>query len=119
MTKRECAVIMTYTGVVMLTGDDSKYFYQYIAELMGRPVYTHEIHTLADDLKEKAKPDFIRLCREAAAEDTVELHKVSSRPKSEQYVCISCGEFCYYPHCKAGIQYRFCPNCGKKVRGYA
>ena len=61
-------------------------------------------------------PDFERT---TICDDTVELHKVSSRPKSEQYVCISCGEFCYYPHCKKGIQYRFCPNCGKKVRGYA
>lgn len=65
MTKRECAVIMVYTGTCMLTGDDLDYFYEYISELMGRPVYTHELPALADDLKEKAKPDFIRLCREA------------------------------------------------------
>ena len=116
MTKRECAIIMTYTGTCMLTGDDLKYFYEYIAELMCRPVFSHEIPTLSDDLKEKAEPDFIRICQDA---DTVELHKVSNRPKSEQYVCISCGQFCYYPHCRKGIQYRYCPNCGKEVRGYA
>ena len=66
--------------------------------------------------------DLIRDRKKRAAEkptDSTELHQVSSRPKSEQYVCISCGEFCYYPHCKNGIQYRFCPNCGKVVRGYA
>jgi hypothetical protein len=105
----------------MLTGDDLKYFYEYIAELMGRQVFSHEIPALSDDLKEKAEPDFIRVCARATgvSGDTVELHKVSSRPKSEQYVCISCGKFCYYPHCKAGIQYRFCPNCGREVRGYA
>ena len=66
MTKRECAVIMTYTGVCMLTGDDIKYFYEYIAELIERPAFSHEIPSLSDDLKEKAKPDFIRICREAA-----------------------------------------------------
>lgn len=66
MTKRECAVIMAYTGICALTGDDLDYFYEYIAELMGRPICTHELPAIADDLKEKAKPDFIRLCREAA-----------------------------------------------------
>lgn len=70
MTKRECAVIMTYTGAWMLTGDDLQYFYEYIAELMGRPVFTHELAALADDLKEKAKPDFIRLCREAVQDES-------------------------------------------------
>lgn len=66
--------------------------------------------------------DYGRDCKKRAAEkqtDSTELHKVSSRPKSEQYVCISCGKFCYYPHCKSGIPYKFCPNCGRAVRGYA
>ena len=66
MTKRECAVIMTYTGVCMLTGDDINYFYEYIDELIGIPIFSHETPALSDYLKEKAKPDFIRLCREAA-----------------------------------------------------
>lgn len=50
---------------------------------------------------------------------STELHKVSDRPKSEQYVCISCGKFCYYPHSNTAIPYKFCPNCGKVVRGHA
>lgn len=39
----------------------------------------------------------------------------STRPKSEKYRCTSCGEFCYYPHSRIQIPYRFCPNCGKEV----
>lgn len=121
MTKRECAVIMTYTGVCMLTGDDLKFFYEYIAELMGRPVYSQEIPALSDDLKEKAEPDFISMCARATgvSGDTVELHKVAIRPKSEQYICISCGEYCYYPHSNKAIPYKFCPNCGRVVRNHA
>ena len=29
MTKREAVVIETYTGIVMLTGNDRKYAYEY------------------------------------------------------------------------------------------
>ena len=39
MTKRECAVIMAFTGVCMLKGDDLKYFYEYVFEIMGRPIF--------------------------------------------------------------------------------
>lgn len=70
-------------------------------------------------LREKLKAIGAEIIATDNPADSTELHKVSSRPKSEQYVCISCGKFCYYPHCKAGIQYRFCPNCGREVRGYA
>ena len=69
MTKQECAIVEAYTGVCMLTGDDRYIFYKYIAEIMGRPVFTHEIPLLAEEIKEKAKPDFVRLCKEAVNND--------------------------------------------------
>ena len=67
MTKRECAIVQAYTGVVMLAGENLGYFYKYIQELMGYPVWTHE---LADEdvwrtIQERAKPDFLELCRTA------------------------------------------------------
>lgn len=62
MTDREKAIVMTYTGIAMLTGDKITEFYKYLAELYGRPVYTHEIVQL--DIQSKAKADFIRLCKE-------------------------------------------------------
>lgn len=55
MTKREAAVITLYTGVFI--GDLAE-VYRYAEELMGRPVFSHEFSTLADELKEKAKKDF-------------------------------------------------------------
>ncbi len=65
MTKRECAIVMAYTGVAMLKGDDLKYFYDYLEEIFERKIYTHEIPKSADEITEKSKPDFMRLCAEA------------------------------------------------------
>lgn len=66
MTDKERAIIMAYTGACMLEGEKLDAFYQYLAELYGRPVYTHEWLTL--DIKEKSRPDFIRLCKEEQPE---------------------------------------------------
>ena len=62
MTDREKAIVMAYTGIAMLKGDKLDEFYDYLEELYGRPVYTHELVEL--DITEKAKPDFIKLCAE-------------------------------------------------------
>lgn len=63
MEKREAVVIETYTGIVMLTGDDRKYIYEYAEKLLGFPIFTHEFPKYADKLKELSKPDFIEICR--------------------------------------------------------
>lgn len=65
MTKHECAVVMAYTGVCMLSGDDFSIFHKYVEDLMGRPVYTHEFPALMDEIKNRARSEFLRLCREA------------------------------------------------------
>ena len=43
MTKQECAVVMAYTGTAMLQGDDLWLFYEYIAKICGRPIWTCEL----------------------------------------------------------------------------
>lgn len=63
MTKHEAVVIETYTGIVMLTGDDRKYVYEYEEKLLGFPIFTHEFLIYADKLKELRKPDFIEICK--------------------------------------------------------
>lgn len=65
MTDREKAIVMAYTGICMLTGDKFQIFHKYVEDIMGRPVYTHEMGTKVVDnlIKEKARPDFIALCR--------------------------------------------------------
>ena len=51
MTNREKAIVMAYTGFVMLCGNQLSIFYEYIEELFGRPVYTHELPELADEIR--------------------------------------------------------------------
>lgn len=67
MTKHECAIVMAYTGACMLQGEDFGIFHKYIEKLLGGPVYTHELADIevVEEIKEAAKPDFLRLCREA------------------------------------------------------
>lgn len=64
MTDREKAIITAYTGITMLTGEKFSIFHKYIEDLLGRPVWTHELATKAvwNEIKEKSKPDFLKLC---------------------------------------------------------
>ena len=64
MTDREKAIVMAHTGICMLTGDKFQIFHRYVENIMGRPVYTHEmaIKAVYDEIKEKSKADFIALC---------------------------------------------------------
>ena len=61
MTDRERAIVMAYTGTVMLCGDKLHIFYEYVSEKLGRPVWTHEL-CQGDTIKELSKEDFFSLC---------------------------------------------------------
>lgn len=71
MTKNEAAIIMAYTGQVMLTGEDFGIFHKYVEHILKRPVYTHEFgsENVMDEIKEKSKYDFIDICT-----NTVDTH---------------------------------------------
>jgi len=62
MTDRERAIVMAYTGVVMLCGDKLDIFYEYVSEKLGRPIWTHEFSSQADTIQELSKEDFFGLC---------------------------------------------------------
>lgn len=64
MTLKERVIVETYTGFCMTTGEERNEFYKYIAELMGRPVYTMELadKEIQRQLKEKSLDDFKALC---------------------------------------------------------
>lgn len=62
MTDRERAIVMAYTGVVMLAGDKLGVFYDYVSEKLGRPIYTHEFDDYEETIKKLAKDDFLSLC---------------------------------------------------------
>lgn len=85
MTKKECAIIMAYTGVTMLTGDDLQIFHKYVEELLHkRSVYTSDLLKYAEEIKEKSKFDFLKLCREATdSEEKVCLHITFSSTDSD------------------------------------
>lgn len=67
MTKRECAIVMAHTGICMLEGENFTIFHKYVEDIMGRPVFIHEmgIRSIADEIKEKSKEDFLNLCKTA------------------------------------------------------
>ena len=58
MTKHEAAIIMAYTGVCLLVGEDMKYFQRYVCGLLGRPIWSHEYPAYADKIKELSTDDF-------------------------------------------------------------
>ena len=60
MTKREAAIIGAYTGVLLGKFDD---MHSYIEEIMGRPVWTHELanEKTVDAIKEKSRADFLAI----------------------------------------------------------
>ncbi len=60
MTKREAAIVMSYTGITLGSFSD---FHEYAEKVMGRPVWTHEFASreVCDQLKEAAKEDFINI----------------------------------------------------------
>lgn len=105
MTDREKAIVMAYTGIVMLTGEKLNAFYEYLAELYGRPVYTHEIAVL--DIQSKCKPDFVELCR----------NEEPQRKKgrwTEDEACPFCGFQPWYENDIHTLSY--CGNCGADLK---
>ena len=57
MTKREAAIVSAYTGY--LIGDFNE-MHKYIEEIMGRPVFTHELidEAISEKIRKKSKKDF-------------------------------------------------------------
>lgn len=62
MTLKERVIVETYTGYCMTSGDEREETYKYMAELMGRPVFTHEIPKFEEELRKRSEKDFIALC---------------------------------------------------------
>lgn len=58
MTKYEAAIIMAYTGVCLLVGEDMKYFQHYVCGLLGHTIWSHEYPAYADKIKELSTDDF-------------------------------------------------------------
>lgn len=63
MTKREKQVVSAYTGILMCDFSD---MHEYIEEIMGRPVLTHELadENILDQIKDKSMEEFLKICEE-------------------------------------------------------
>lgn len=59
LTKDQAAILSAYTG--FLCGDFGD-MAEYCEKIMGRPIWTHQYPALADQIREKAKPDFLAIC---------------------------------------------------------
>lgn len=65
MTLKERVIVETYTGICMTSGEERDEVYKYMAEIMGRPVFTHELASkeVQEQLKERSKADFVAVCQ--------------------------------------------------------
>ena len=122
MTKQECAIVTAYTEFSMLRGDDLKYLYRYLSEIVGRPVYSHEIPAVCVQFRDKIKADFIALCRNASDDTEPEVRQgrlIEGKTFNDQR-CSECGQvfrddICFiYPADASGIGRipKRCPECG-------
>lgn len=91
MTDKEKAIVMAHTGICMLAGNKFQIFHKYVEDIMNRPIMTHEIGLLADEIKEKSKADFMALCaNENNVEEEQELildkiKKVAAKWKADSF----------------------------------
>ena len=109
MTKKEAVVIEAYTGVCMLTVEDRNLFFKYIYQLMGRKVYMYETLALEREIKEKAEPDFIKICR-----------NMDKKIETRKFRAMTNAEFCkkwwqHHLYCESSNDGYRCPQFGSKT----
>lgn len=128
MTKQECAIVTAYTEFSMLRGDDLKYLYRYLSEIIGRPVYSHEIPAVCEQFRDKINADFIALCRNAS-DDIVrddestkaptvepEVRRGRWKKKNGEIYCTNCKKSKWPESFDLMLRrFNFCPRCGARM----
>lgn len=110
MTKREAAIVSAYTGY--LIGEFSD-FHDYVEEIMGRPIFTHELLNIAVELKEKSKKDFMNIEVECdTKKESNEREFLGGYRKCKYGDCTEFGLSCKYSRAmQYGDDYKFpCPE---------
>ena len=71
LTSRQAAIVGAYTGV--LAGPFSE-MHRYVEEVMGRPVWTHEMASkkFTEQLRLASKDDFLSICAPQSPSDAPE-----------------------------------------------
>jgi predicted nucleotidyltransferase len=64
MTDRERAIVMAYTGYVMLTNGNTEKFLDYVQEKTGKRINLDDMRykEVSDKISQSAMKDFIDLC---------------------------------------------------------
>ena len=122
MNKREAAIVSAYTGI--LIGEFGE-MHKYIEEIMGRPVWTHEMPYLWDEIKARSKDDFLSI--KITDESTLaKWYKPDEKlpEKSGSYICVlrdfdgfvyQCDDVLYlkdHPEAKDGWYEQWIPEYG-------
>lgn len=139
MTNREKAIIMAHTGICMLEGEDFDIYHRYIQEIMGRPVYTHELaeKSVMDEITEKSRTDFLSISRRQEADSRMEGKQPVFREqesvmafdyadgtgemkkiKYADWLCPFCGWFVgerYLPRMHSQQKSDYCSRCGQAI----
>ena len=84
LTKEQAIILTGFTGISMV--DESAIFHEDVEKRLNRPVLTHEIPTLADEIKQLYSDDFKKLVY--FSEDKVEA--ILDKPIAE--LCLSSGK---------------------------
>jgi len=60
MNKKEAAIVSAYTGILIGSFDEA---HEYMEQIMGRPLYTHELacEEIVEEIKKKSWIDFINI----------------------------------------------------------
>lgn len=94
MTYREKAIVMAYTGKIMLPANKLNIFFDYIEEKLGRSIYNDELgfnEFLKDEVQDAAKEDFMNLWVEDGKQSYHELGVVDlPYIKHEGISCTNC-----------------------------
>lgn len=66
----ERAILTLYTGYCFVQGDEMDEVYKIAKELIGRPVYSHELHneTTVKELQCRVKPQFVKIMENLESE---------------------------------------------------
>lgn len=139
MTNREKAIIMAHTGICMLEGENFDTYHRYIQEIMGRPVYTHELaeKSVMDEIAEKSRTDFLSICKKQEADSRMEgvtpvfreresVMAVdyadgtgeAKKIKYADWLCPSCGWFVgerHLPRMHSQQKSDYCSRCGQAI----
>lgn len=130
MTDREKAIVMAYTETTMLTGEKFSIFHKYIEDILGRPVWTHELadDSVCEEIKEKSKSDFLELCKneerpqgewgkwiiaEIQCPNCFEYFEADYYSTEELYKCPCCGANMRKPNCVTCDHFGKCEGCEK------